>query len=203
MADGTKERILSATLDIVGERGFEGLTVRAIAERAGTSVSAVNYHFGSKDRAVAEAFQSLSEDLVSAFAALEDPSLPARERLASFVSAFAETVHRHGAALAFFTYQLRSGLAAPASYRDFVQARGLELIHAALREIDPAIGREETASRVAAFAGALLYPEVVASPLGLDFGNPSVRARYAQQICAALSAPRQAGLFGNAGAGRR
>ena len=54
---GTRERILDAALDLFGERGLTGTTVRDIAARAKVNVAAISYHFGGKDelyRAVAE-----------------------------------------------------------------------------------------------------------------------------------------------------
>ncbi|MGH0036638.1 MAG: TetR/AcrR family transcriptional regulator [Myxococcota bacterium] len=45
----TKERLLDAAERQFGERGFEGASMRAITRSAGTSVSAANYHFGSKE----------------------------------------------------------------------------------------------------------------------------------------------------------
>jgi TetR/AcrR family transcriptional regulator, regulator of cefoperazone and chloramphenicol sensitivity len=54
--DATRERILEAALDLFGERGLTGTTVRDIAERAKVNVAAISYHFRGKDelyRAVA------------------------------------------------------------------------------------------------------------------------------------------------------
>ncbi len=53
----TRERILDAALDLFGERGLGGATVRDIASRARVNVAAISYHFGGKDelyRAVAQ-----------------------------------------------------------------------------------------------------------------------------------------------------
>jgi TetR/AcrR family transcriptional regulator, regulator of cefoperazone and chloramphenicol sensitivity len=53
----TRERILDAALDLFGERGLSGTTVRDIAARAKVNVAAISYHFGGKEalyRAVAE-----------------------------------------------------------------------------------------------------------------------------------------------------
>lgn len=55
-AAGTRQRILEAALDLFGERGLGGTTVRDIAARAKVNVAAISYHFGGKDelyRAVA------------------------------------------------------------------------------------------------------------------------------------------------------
>jgi TetR/AcrR family transcriptional regulator, regulator of cefoperazone and chloramphenicol sensitivity len=54
--DATRKRILEAALDLFGERGLTGTTVRDIAQRAKVNVAAISYHFGGKDelyRAVA------------------------------------------------------------------------------------------------------------------------------------------------------
>jgi AcrR family transcriptional regulator len=44
-----KERLLDAAERLFAERGFEGTSMRALTQAAGLSVSAANYHFGSKD----------------------------------------------------------------------------------------------------------------------------------------------------------
>jgi AcrR family transcriptional regulator len=48
-AEGPRERILDAALDLFGERGLNGVTVRDIAGRAQVNVAAISYHFGGKD----------------------------------------------------------------------------------------------------------------------------------------------------------
>jgi len=47
--EATRERILDAALDLFGERGLTGTTVRDIATRAKVNVAAISYHFGGKD----------------------------------------------------------------------------------------------------------------------------------------------------------
>lgn len=45
----TKERIVDAALALFAQSGFNAVTVRAIAERANVNISAINYHFESKE----------------------------------------------------------------------------------------------------------------------------------------------------------
>ena len=45
----TKARLLDAVVRIFAERGFHATSMRAVTQLAGTSVSAANYHFGSKE----------------------------------------------------------------------------------------------------------------------------------------------------------
>ena len=44
-----KEQIVSAAIDVFGEFGFAGGTIRSIAERVGVSHAALLQHFGSKE----------------------------------------------------------------------------------------------------------------------------------------------------------
>jgi AcrR family transcriptional regulator len=70
--DATRARILDAALDLFGERGLTGTTVRDIAARAGVNVAAISYHFGGKEelyRAVARMLTERIEGRVAARAA--------------------------------------------------------------------------------------------------------------------------------------
>ena len=48
-AADTKNRLLDAAERLFAERGFSGTSMRALTQAAGVSVSAANYHFGSKE----------------------------------------------------------------------------------------------------------------------------------------------------------
>ena len=43
----TRDQLLTAALDLLAQRGPEGVTLREITEAAGANVAAVSYHFGS------------------------------------------------------------------------------------------------------------------------------------------------------------
>ena len=62
-ADGTRERILAAALDLFSERSFEGAGTRLIAERAGVQQPLLTYHFGNKEELWRTAVGQLFEDL--------------------------------------------------------------------------------------------------------------------------------------------
>jgi len=51
---GTKLALIEAAGELFAEQGYEGTSVRAIAEKAGANVAAVNYHFGSKENLYTE-----------------------------------------------------------------------------------------------------------------------------------------------------
>jgi TetR/AcrR family transcriptional regulator, regulator of cefoperazone and chloramphenicol sensitivity len=64
----TRDKILNAAGEVFAEQGFEGATIRAITERAGVNVAAVNYHFRDK----AELYTLVVLDACSARAAWRD-----------------------------------------------------------------------------------------------------------------------------------
>jgi AcrR family transcriptional regulator len=48
-AASTRERILNVALELFTEKGFDGASLREIAERLGVTKAAIYYHFASKD----------------------------------------------------------------------------------------------------------------------------------------------------------
>lgn len=46
--DGTREKLLLAALELFGQYGFDGVSTRKLAERAGVNLQAINYYFGTK-----------------------------------------------------------------------------------------------------------------------------------------------------------
>ena len=67
-ADATRERILTAALDLFSERSFEGASTRLIAERAGVQQPLLAYHFGTKEELWRMAVGQLFEDLAHSLA---------------------------------------------------------------------------------------------------------------------------------------
>jgi AcrR family transcriptional regulator len=85
MAMNTAADILAATQKLLLERGEAKTTLRAVTELANANVAAVNYHFGSRDALIQQAYLSaLQEVTVSQGARLQ--SLDANASLEEFVN---------------------------------------------------------------------------------------------------------------------
>ena len=56
-ADDTREKLLDAAAGLFAERGYAGTSIRAVTQAAGVSVSAANYHFGTKRELLAAVCQ--------------------------------------------------------------------------------------------------------------------------------------------------
>ncbi|GAA0942854.1 TetR/AcrR family transcriptional regulator [Pseudonocardia zijingensis] len=74
----TRDAIVTAALELFREHGFEGTTMRAVAERAGVSVGNAYYYFSSKDELV----QGFYDQLVAEHRAAALPELAGRSDLA-------------------------------------------------------------------------------------------------------------------------
>jgi AcrR family transcriptional regulator len=46
--DGTREKLLSAAIDVFGRNGFDATTTRTLAQAAGVNLQAIPYYFGGK-----------------------------------------------------------------------------------------------------------------------------------------------------------
>lgn len=57
-SEKTRNRLLKTTESIFASRGFNGLTLREVAQRSQTNLASAHYHFGSKEAMVLEMLHS-------------------------------------------------------------------------------------------------------------------------------------------------
>ena len=86
----TRDRLLTAAADLLAERGYEAVSIRAVTQAAGSSVSAAHYHFGSKEALVRETLRSRIEPMnarrLALLSALEAEGAPTvREIVEAFL----------------------------------------------------------------------------------------------------------------------
>ena len=79
---GTRQKILGAALTLLGERAGSIASVRAIADRAGVSIGALQHHFPTKQRLIEEVMTIVYDRAIPRHY-LEDTSVSARDRLTS------------------------------------------------------------------------------------------------------------------------
>jgi AcrR family transcriptional regulator len=58
------QAILQATLELLGEVGFESMSIEAISTRAGVGKTTIYRHYNSKEELVADAIESIRQDVV-------------------------------------------------------------------------------------------------------------------------------------------
>ena len=83
----SRERIRRAARELFRERGFDGATLRAIAERAGMGASSIYRHVRTKEELLVQELADLQEEAWTRFRSAEVREAPVRERLQAFFAA--------------------------------------------------------------------------------------------------------------------
>jgi len=63
--DGTRKRILTTAERLFAERGFNGVSVRALAAAANVNIASIGYHFRSKEGLLAEVYRRHCEPMIA------------------------------------------------------------------------------------------------------------------------------------------
>ncbi len=83
--DPTKSRLLEGAGVEFAEKGFELARVRAICDRAGANLAAINYHFGDKEHLYVEVLREAHRCGLDPQDERYDPGLSPAERLRTFI----------------------------------------------------------------------------------------------------------------------
>lgn len=83
----SRARIRQAARELFREKGFDGATLRAIAERAGMGASSIYRHVQSKEELLIDELTEMQEEAWTRFRASDDRDRPTDERLRAFFDA--------------------------------------------------------------------------------------------------------------------
>lgn len=117
--EATFNRILDAAASMFAERGIEGVTMRALAERSNANLAAVSYHFGGKENLAVAVFRRVAResadlrmaalDVVLDLAEQEGRAPSVEEIVTVFVDAYVSTDEpRDGVLLSHFVLKHRA-----------------------------------------------------------------------------------------------
>lgn len=81
----SRARIRAAARDLFRERGFDGATLRAIAEHAGMGASSIYRHFHSKEELLVDELATLQEEAWARFREQDDRERPLAKRIHHFL----------------------------------------------------------------------------------------------------------------------
>src|ERR1700747_904673 len=112
----TRARLMDAALDLLAERGEDGVTLRELTDAAGANVSAVSYHFGSLqalcDAAIEHALERYLDAQQEAVSELS-PEATIEELAAAFASPMIRALATGGSDLAVIRIVARAGIDPP------------------------------------------------------------------------------------------
>jgi AcrR family transcriptional regulator len=104
----TQVRLLDAAERLIGARGVEGVSLRAINTEAGSNVAAAHYHFGSKEglvRAVLDRRMAvLAEERYELLAPLEHEATPSPRQVAEVFAVPLLDLSRAGAGMDYVRF---------------------------------------------------------------------------------------------------
>ncbi|MFJ6896215.1 TetR/AcrR family transcriptional regulator [Streptomyces hokutonensis] len=167
----TRDGLQSAALELLAQRGQEGVTLREITDRAGANVAAVSYHFGSLKALCDAAIEHALEQYLDAQMAAID-SLGSAATLDEVAAAFAGPMMRAFAAggqdLAVMRTVARIGIEPPQGWerltgkfeksrRDVLRVLGPNI---------PGVDEEELIFRTRCAAGLLNW--LALAPIGTE-----------------------------------
>jgi AcrR family transcriptional regulator len=188
----TRDGLLAAALDLLAERGQEGLTLREITANAGANVSAVSYHFGSLqglcDAAIEHALEQYLDAQIQALASL-GPTSTLEQLAAAFARPMVRALAAGGRELAVLRTVARIGIDPPEGWErltgKFEQSRRDAV--GVLRANLPGVDAAELTFRTRCAAGLLNW--LALAPIGTELASTP-----AEQIERLLT-PMLAGAF--------
>src|SRR3989442_8953105 len=108
-AAATRDALLAAGTELFAERGYDGVPVWAIAQKAGVNKAMINYHFGGKRKLYRAIVSATFGEMVASVERLAEAPRPAPEGLREPIAATGEIAPRPHPP--FFSMILPRGLA--------------------------------------------------------------------------------------------
>jgi AcrR family transcriptional regulator len=185
----TRTRLMDAALDLLAERGEDGVTLRELTDAADANVAAVSYHFGSL-RALCEAsvayalerYLDAQEEAVSALG----PESTLEDLAAAFARPMMRAMATGGRDLDVMRIVARAGIDPPEGWARFdarfdgIRADVLRVLKAQV----PGVKDRELIFRTRCAAGLLNW--LALAPVGTELRNKSVR-QIERQLVPALA----------------
>ena len=185
-------RLMEAALDLIAERGEEGVTLRELTDAADANVAAVSYHFGALkalcDAAIGQALEGYLDAQQAAVSALA-PDSTLEELAAVFARPMITALTTGGRDRAVIRIVARSGIDPPGQWARFdarfdqIRADVLQVLKANL----PGVRDSELIFRTRCAAGMLNW--LALARVGDELGDKS------EKQAARLVVPIVAGAF--------
>lgn len=178
----TRENIIKATLKIIGDEGFQNVTIRKIAALAEVNVAAINYHFGTKDIVINEALKYLTRKLKDSFSFLKEKGLPPEDRLRNFIRNYADAALEHPDVFRNYINHSMCNDEMPSDYSEFIKREGFEELKNTLREIRTEDDDIKLFMKGFQIISGIAFPVLLGKQMeklsGIEYNDKNVRYKY-------------------------
>src|SRR2546422_4639511 len=89
-AAATRDALLAAGTELFAERGYDGVPVWAVAQKAGVNKAMINYHFGGKRKLYRAIVSATFGEMVASVERLAEAPPPAPEGLRELIAGMGE-----------------------------------------------------------------------------------------------------------------
>ena len=131
---GSREALLAAGTELFAERGFHGVSVSAIAQKAGVNQAMISYHFGGKRDLYVAILAATFGEIVAEVERIAASPAPAPQALRELMAAIGETASRRHPH--FCTMMLREVLTGGARLEPATLAQPLRVMGAVQRIVE-------------------------------------------------------------------
>jgi AcrR family transcriptional regulator len=191
----TRAKLLDAALDLLAERGEDGVTLREVTDAAGANIAAVSYHFGSlqalRDAAIEHALERYLDGQEGAVSSLE-PDATLEEVAAAFSRPMIRALAEGGRDLDVMRIVSRAAIDPPPTWDRFDASfqRIRAIVVRRLRKTVPGVSDSELAFRTRCAAGVISW--IAIAPVGGELrGKPQkqIERRVVPVVAGALAGP--------------
>ena len=194
-ADETRNRLIRAALQLFGRSGKDAVSTRQLAQKAGTNLNAIQYHFGGKHELHMEVARELaktsgararkmSEDAVQNLQALS--STEAAHRAADLMVRLTGILITLPEAAAHGGFMLREQLEPSEAFNSVIYPGFIEPIHLALTALVAKATNAETTDSFAITRAHVLFGQALAFVAARETWNrrlgTNVKAEHALQL---------------------
>lgn len=165
--EDSRARMLAHGRRIVARAGLRGLTVRGVAASAKVNLGTFVYHFGTRDRFVAELMESWYAPLYAQLSVTVDDHLPPLQKLRRYVVELAEFMRANREFVRHVIMDAADGEDAAARFVKSLFGRHPQLLFRLIREAQAAgeLREGDPMKLGATVIGAALFPIMMAGVL--------------------------------------
>jgi TetR/AcrR family transcriptional regulator, regulator of cefoperazone and chloramphenicol sensitivity len=181
MSADTKEKIIQATLEIIGNDGIYKVTIRKIAELSGVNVASLNYHFGSKETLIQETMKYFGKQMIDIFSILENVNDTSEEKLEQFVMVYTENILKHPGVIKSIIMQVISGDVKNELLFELIK-KGSRLLQGIFLNLSEKKDERIAMMKAVQLMSSIIYPviwdEYMVKLFDIDYQNKKNREQY-------------------------